>query len=817
MASLFSLEILVDTVDLSVADGRDVPAGDAAMSLAPDLAFFFPGGFPPLVVSPPDLRLHGGTCADWVVTRNSKKRLRCTYHTGQSVLFEAEPRDLALQLESQPLVVMALEPAGVGAEEEMKEGTLLRRGLMGSGTAPLKELGPPRASAWQALQVNAGGWGCRELAVPIRDQFQRAVAVVLVVVSLSAIHPSLRSHLARAEPMLEQAPAHEGGESWDEGRSRQRQSGGGSTWNARGRQGGLGGSPRRRPRPREEPGAGRIVGETVRAAPPRARQGAAPAVIHAGGRFQACSKGVIPVPLQVSSAAGLAPQAPASWSVTTDGHSTPVVAQPPSAAPTTGSGRLSIGFEFPLALEVPALSGNTVGGYSTLASQSLVTPPPSSETQDAEGSSWSEIQGEQIPALRTSQVGVSAERSAPLQRREGSAHGATGTLSHTQGHEAPPIAWESPLGQVQEVSSLEGESASGTAAPLVSEMNAPLFGPASPAPHRAEAAVGSPRPPAVVSPDETEEDYTYTPPPLFYWPGAPQPVNVEAARTSQVLRHSRLKQPPTSLAALERKLSKIEELLSANQKEGVPATGTPGTTVLGEILAEVDLVRRSQSGSGGGARSSVLGRLFLELASLRQTMAHQRASRSESATHRSQTVAHHSVDGNFPAPPPPPLPAHPQGLGIRRSRTTDMGSSVAPPSRYSQIRASGDSLAPPPPPHSPRDEPNPDGWAAWFERRKDNSGRVKVSWVWDHFCRVEGGIDSQRSAFLEAAEGIASTPRLLSQTGGDQGILGVMLEYPDVLRLAMTCKYHHGAHGRGKSTKSKPAPDDGGDIISEAM
>jgi len=183
---LFCLEVFVDTVDFTADAAGKAAAAEAAANLLLDFAFIFPGGYPPLIIRPPDVEAFPHMAA-WVKTRAGKLRLRCTYQTGKSALFEANPVEVSASMSTQPMQTLALQP-------EPKDSKARRRTLAGTGGIHLSDFRPPGVGGWERLGGRgSGSWGCVERAVAINDSLNQTVAVALVVVSLAAVNPALKA------------------------------------------------------------------------------------------------------------------------------------------------------------------------------------------------------------------------------------------------------------------------------------------------------------------------------------------------------------------------------------------------------------------------------------------------------------------------------------------------------------------------------------------------------------------------------------------------------------------------------------------------
>jgi len=198
---LFCLEIFLDTVDLLSC--RSPPPA------LPDFAFVV-ADFPPLLVTAPDLASHPHA-ATWASKNpgRTRRRLRCTYQSGQSAMFEAEPAALAGVLHAQPMQVLCLAPASdehssPGAESQSK------RRLLGSGAVPTQAFRPPSAGGWQRLAGRgSASWGCEECAVALKDGAGRTVAVALLVMSLTAVNKALKAVVLGApDPLANTTKGH---------------------------------------------------------------------------------------------------------------------------------------------------------------------------------------------------------------------------------------------------------------------------------------------------------------------------------------------------------------------------------------------------------------------------------------------------------------------------------------------------------------------------------------------------------------------------------------------------------------------------------
>ena len=269
---------------------------------------------------------------------------------------------------------------------------------------------------------------------------------------------------------------------------------------------------------------------------------------------------------------------------------------------------------------------------------------------------------------------------------------------------------------------------------------------------------------------ETEQLYEYTPPPLFYWEGAPPPdpgpapapapshthplVSDDVIVGSGVEGRRRTRENQDlhkSIVALGTKLSQIEAKLTqaTTQMAGTGSTTTrpaPGeeenvgtfsssagsktahatlnaltaagtqrggeTGLLRQILGEVATLNAAQDdGEGvGGAGGSVLGRLFVELTYLQRQVKEDAASGKPSASAR----------------------AHAAGADAAEERAKRLSSGLLrikrrpKPGTSARYATSASSVAPPPPPpaHSPQAE---EKVQEWFQQNADEERMVALT------------------------------------------------------------------------------------------
>lgn len=205
----FFLEVFVDTVDVipaaqpfqSPLEEKPNISGPSTLPHVspPDLVFFFPGGFPPLLVPANPAEEAGG---QWVEARSGRRRFRCAPRTGASALFEANADEVASLLDRDQILVLALhaETGPVAQPPETSPKAGMRRRLLGSAAMGLAASFKPPHGRFHGDAV--GSWGSDQRALAFRDQVQRTVAVALVSVALSAVNPAVRVCL-RANPSME--------------------------------------------------------------------------------------------------------------------------------------------------------------------------------------------------------------------------------------------------------------------------------------------------------------------------------------------------------------------------------------------------------------------------------------------------------------------------------------------------------------------------------------------------------------------------------------------------------------------------------------
>jgi len=183
---LFSLEVCVDTVDF-ISDHEqelDVPIEKASKMAGCDLCFMF-YDYPAIIVTPPTASL-----PTYVSSNNGEKRIRVLYQTGQSVLFEENPFNLASKLTSQPITLLAVGPIINGTS---------KRDVHGSSMISLEQFIPPQTESAGRHRFGylRGSWGCCEMAIPLKDYSGCIIAVALIVISLSAIDPTIKTLISK--------------------------------------------------------------------------------------------------------------------------------------------------------------------------------------------------------------------------------------------------------------------------------------------------------------------------------------------------------------------------------------------------------------------------------------------------------------------------------------------------------------------------------------------------------------------------------------------------------------------------------------------